>query len=470
MATLAPSSPTDGLFAKAQGDAATLAAGAQQNADDTSAKVAKLESDRTAAHDMITAERDRVAQPASVPPTPPPAAPKPTDPVKQWGSAAMILGLFASALTRRPFDTALAAATGVLTAYQKGDQAAANTAFQHWQIANDYAIKMQEFQQNTYMKIMKEFDTREHAADQRVDSQERALMYPLRSQAIANGDQKLVTMIDTYGPKATLQYLEHNETLTERMKENSGKVAEQHAENDRVQEIVRSKPYLDALRRGQAGDPKGFAEASSMLAAASPKVSQQIDHQMLQASNQMIHQLQTLPIGKQYEVVQAANGTMDQARAELKKKGMLSAVTTTALLDQFQRGLTSTALRQFMVKMLEDHYPYPDRARMVANMFNKNGGGLDKNQAEIVLRGFKLLQNNVTAQYRDMVHSAADRFSEYGGDGSVIVKGALNEGDQSKPTGGPHYASPQDVGDAVKSGTLSVDEAKTVLCDQFGMY
>lgn len=82
--------------------------------------------------------------------TPPMPTVKATNPQQMWGSTAMVMATLGSLMTRRPMVTALNAAAGVMNAYRKGDQAAADTAFKTWEIANKNAVEVADFQMEAY--------------------------------------------------------------------------------------------------------------------------------------------------------------------------------------------------------------------------------------------------------------------------------------------------------------------------------
>lgn len=73
-----------------------------------------------------------------------------SDPRKAWGSIAMMFAVFGSALTRQPASTALNAAAGVMDAYKKNDLDAADRKFKEWQANTENAIKLHNFQMETY--------------------------------------------------------------------------------------------------------------------------------------------------------------------------------------------------------------------------------------------------------------------------------------------------------------------------------
>lgn len=84
----------------------------------------------------------------------PPPQPKPYDPIKAWGSVAMLVAGIGSLLTRSHLTTALNAASDVMNAYKANDAAAANAAYQTWQASTANALKLYQFESEQYDKIL----------------------------------------------------------------------------------------------------------------------------------------------------------------------------------------------------------------------------------------------------------------------------------------------------------------------------
>src|ERR1700753_2435599 len=105
--------------------------------------------DRDTQQSEIEKARANVDLPPAQQPIPLPEE-KHTSPEKAWGSAAMTLAPFGSLFTRQHLNTALAAAAGVMNAFHKGDLEVADREFKKWQVANDNAMKMVQYQNQTY--------------------------------------------------------------------------------------------------------------------------------------------------------------------------------------------------------------------------------------------------------------------------------------------------------------------------------
>lgn len=89
-------------------------------------------------------------------PTPPKMAeaPKPenyqTDPMQEFGSAAMFLSVFGSLLTKQPLTNALKSGAAVMQARNQGDANAFKQAMDKWKVDTGNAWKMANWQQDVY--------------------------------------------------------------------------------------------------------------------------------------------------------------------------------------------------------------------------------------------------------------------------------------------------------------------------------
>lgn len=99
-------------------------------------------------------ESDPGPNPPPAPYMPPPPTNKPFDPVKTWGSTAMVLAAIGSAFTRRPMVAALNAGAAVMNAYKQNDTDAANTAMATWHAETANALAVQKYQMDQYTKIL----------------------------------------------------------------------------------------------------------------------------------------------------------------------------------------------------------------------------------------------------------------------------------------------------------------------------
>lgn len=73
-----------------------------------------------------------------------------TDPMKTWGSAAMMVGALGSLFTRHPMITALNSAAAVNKAAAAGDANAYKNAMDKWKIDSEYAMKKNNYELDAY--------------------------------------------------------------------------------------------------------------------------------------------------------------------------------------------------------------------------------------------------------------------------------------------------------------------------------
>ena len=118
---------------------------------------------------IAAAEKERSETPLSTPPDLKPA-PKSddyqTDPMKTFGSAAMVLATLGSLMTRRPLTSALNAGAALNHAVAENDASRFKSAFQTWKAETDNAWKMADWQHQHYDDIMKKIDKGEEGAEE----------------------------------------------------------------------------------------------------------------------------------------------------------------------------------------------------------------------------------------------------------------------------------------------------------------
>lgn len=73
-----------------------------------------------------------------------------SNPIEAFGSAAMVLSVLGSTLTRQHLTAALNGATGVIGAYKQHDAEAADQKFQEWKVNTDNALKLHQYAMDTY--------------------------------------------------------------------------------------------------------------------------------------------------------------------------------------------------------------------------------------------------------------------------------------------------------------------------------
>ncbi len=86
------------------------------------------------------------------------------DPIQSMGSAAMMMAIFGSALTKRPLVNALNSGAAVMKAYQQQDVYNAKLAMEEWRINLDNAVTLHNFQKDAYEAAIKKINTNQSGA------------------------------------------------------------------------------------------------------------------------------------------------------------------------------------------------------------------------------------------------------------------------------------------------------------------
>lgn len=81
------------------------------------------------------------------------------DPVSSWGSAASVLGIMASAFTRKPLQNSITAMTGVMQAGQAADKLAYDRAWKEYTTETEVALKKIDFEKTMYQNAIDLFKT-----------------------------------------------------------------------------------------------------------------------------------------------------------------------------------------------------------------------------------------------------------------------------------------------------------------------
>jgi hypothetical protein len=160
--------------------------------------------------------------------------PQPTNPVKAWGSAAMVLAALASLKTRRPMVAAFNAAGKVLEAYRRGDQATADAAFQSWKIASQNAKETFEYENKVYEDILGDISHREDLTTKEADKRVQDITATLTARAHDFQDQMMVDRLTVGGIQAAQRLVIERAGLQVRGAEAAGKIEEAKAESDLI--------------------------------------------------------------------------------------------------------------------------------------------------------------------------------------------------------------------------------------------
>lgn len=186
--------------------------------------------------------------------TPPPQQPE-TNPVKAWGSLAMMVAGLGGLLTRRPLTNSLNAAAAVMNAYKQADTDAAKQAYDTWKVETDNAVKMAQFSIDAYKTALT-----------KIDSDRRAAQNDFVNTAKALGDENAAYVAQHYGIDAAARYVETMQSHIDRMKELKPKI---DIANDQMQ--IYSNIYSARIKLAAAqksGDQKAIADAQTALNGA----------------------------------------------------------------------------------------------------------------------------------------------------------------------------------------------------------
>lgn len=208
------------------------------------------------------------------------APPKPTSPVEQWGSVAMMAAMLGSLFVRGHATAALDAASAVMTGFKSADKQATDQAFQQWKVANENMLKASEFQRKAYDDAMKGFDRKERSVISASATEQRAIKARIDAQAAAFKDETMLELGRTKGVAAQEKEMNRREKQDAEIEALRAKTEKQYQDiqekqqlQERYQALTQDPEYQQALQTGNVrrqaemraaiGDP----QAVKMLAA-----------------------------------------------------------------------------------------------------------------------------------------------------------------------------------------------------------
>lgn len=106
-----------------------------------------------------------------------PRAPE-ANPIQTFGSMASLLGIFASAFTRRPFENALNAASSAMNAQRQNDLDTYDRSYKEWEDNAKLGLKRHELESQTLNQIL-----------ELADKDQNAALAQLKAYGAANGSQ-----------------------------------------------------------------------------------------------------------------------------------------------------------------------------------------------------------------------------------------------------------------------------------------
>jgi hypothetical protein len=210
---------------------------------------------------------------------PPSPVPKQTDPTHIWGSAAMMLAIVGSLMTRQPLVTAMNAAAGVMNAYKKNDKEAADQAFQTWKVATDNAIKLNNYQVDAYKAALGDVERREKTATEASKAEQDEAVAQFTAQARAFGDETAVQVAQIHGLEAAQRLVAEREALGLRLQEAGPRMAENKTALDAITELQSRPEYMNAtpIQRLKMQQELLHRTAPGTASAAAKATLQQID-------------------------------------------------------------------------------------------------------------------------------------------------------------------------------------------------
>ena len=191
-----------------------------------------------------------------------------TDPMQTFGSSAMWLAMFGSLLTKTPLVTALKSATALNNAANQKDATAFKNAFDKWKIDSDYALKLSQYDMESYKAAVQkgEVAIRAHAAANKNETAMLALEARMSDHDAKMAEKQVKNMSylnEAYGRLSNIA-----NTAAEKAKEEgvSDDVADQVWFNafangkNKLGSHIKSKGTLDSFDQGAIEMPEyGFA-------------------------------------------------------------------------------------------------------------------------------------------------------------------------------------------------------------------
>lgn len=418
---LAPKSPTPALPS-----APPAGAGIQGALSNYQSDVGKIESNEAT---QLGKEEADFAKQGLTPPKldlPPSPTVKSTNPQEQWGSAAMMLATLGSLMTRQPLTTALNAAAGVLTAYKKGDQDAANAAFQTWKVSTDNAIKVADFQQKAYEEALTGLEHREKMTMEQANMAERAATAQFRATATAFQDEVALKALEQRGLQGAQQLQIERQRLGMEMQGAQVKNIQGFAFMNAYQAMQKDPKFLHA-------DP---AEQLGMVGDLVAKVNPSAQKERFMIAQKLRQEVEKGPIGKSYSVVDTYMKTVDQMDEKLKAAGPISifknplnAQEQGALVDGVVKIITGgNAVRGFQIKLNSEYAGLSDKAAMVLQKA-KDGGPISAQMAKNMIDVAKDYSEGLRKEYDQALERSQAIAGEYGVSADDVTPfGAPNAG------------------------------------------
>lgn len=238
---LAPATPPTGSTV-----APPTSAGQQLKADQASVEAAASSRDE--------AGKDKPKFPEL---TPEPKQGTPDDPMRGYVSTIGIIGALGSAFSRNGATNAMNAAAATLKSMKEGDEAGYQKNKDLWKIQNDNAMKLFDYQTNTYKEIMA---SKNKSVDERIAE--------MKANAAAFKDDNMMQLLEARNPAVIEDLLAKADAARSRMDEVTVKLQEA---SERREAFMEGKAALDADLAAGKINKMQYAEGLKNFANQSAK-------------------------------------------------------------------------------------------------------------------------------------------------------------------------------------------------------
>ena len=348
--------------------------------------------------------------------TVPPPTPRTTDPQKAWGSMAMIMAAFGSLLTRTPLTTAMNSAASAIKAFRQGDQEAFDAAYKSWQVANENATKLWEFQQKTYENILGHVERERHIADEELVAENRETNAKVATAAHALNDQRMLAELQQNGILGARRLQIERQRAGEAYNLNAGKLAEQ-AEFFKAWHTYQTGPdfkpkpgetpeqtqerHLDKLAELQSTVMPSHQWTPSEKAGAE-------DRQQTHLANSLL--------GKAYSTAAQKIDVINQYDGS--EHGVISQA---AFIDAYTQLINGgRAIRGFQQKLNTEHAGLFDKAAIMAQQLGR-GGPLSPRMIEEAKEDARAIGAAMSTEYGQAISAAQKRAKAMGLDPDAVV-------------------------------------------------
>lgn len=177
---------------------------------------------------------------------PPPEQVQSENPIRGWGSAALIFAGLASLLTRTPATTAMNAAAAAVNAYNKNDQAAVDYNYKVWEASTKNAIEMHNYQMDVYKAILGGIQGQQEIATKEYDIDKTTAIAQINATAHAFNDDTMLKAAASGDIGQVQEILNKRQLTADKVSEASVKVAEMKQFTDANRAMQETPEYKNA--------------------------------------------------------------------------------------------------------------------------------------------------------------------------------------------------------------------------------